>query len=117
MCERSRGTLNQFVQNRVEKSRQAGVKRHLDAWYAEASRAEWKNSAQVREQYRSASNVSSERIVFNIRGNEYRLVVAVNYAFQIVLVVWIGTHREYDKIDVAKVRYDKKRYSSPSDQN
>jgi mRNA interferase HigB len=107
----ARGTLNQFVQNRVEKSLRAGVKSHLDAWYAEVSRANWKNSAEIKQQYRSASVVSAERVVFNIKGNEYRLVVAINYGFQIVLIVWIGTHREYDSIDVEKVRYDKQRYS------
>lgn len=110
----ARGTLNQFVQNRVEKSRQAGVKKHLDAWYAEVSRATWKNSAEIKQKYRSASIVSAERVVFNIKGNEYRLVVAVNYAFQIVLILWIGTHREYDAIDIENVRYEKQRYTSSS---
>lgn len=107
----ARGTLSQFVQNRVEKSRQAGVK-HLDAWYAEVSRATWKNSAEIKQKYRSASIVSAERVVFNIKGNEYRLVVAISYTLQIVLIVWIGTHREYDRIDVEKVRYEKQRYTS-----
>lgn len=58
--------------------------------------------------------MSSERVVFNIKGNEYRLVVAINYQFQIALILWIGTHKEYDRIDVEKVQYDKKRYQSPS---
>jgi len=49
-------------------------------------------------------------VVFNITGNDYRLVAAINYQFQIVLILWIGTHKEYDRISVEKVRYDKERY-------
>jgi mRNA interferase HigB len=110
----ARGTLNQFVQNRVDGRLQATVKSHLDAWYAEAARATWKNSAELKQQYRSASIVSSERVVFNIKGNEYRLVVAINFAHQVLLILWLGTHEEYDKIDVKKVRYDKSRYADLS---
>ena len=50
-------------------------------------------------------------MVFNIKGNDYRLVTAIDYRSQIVLIVWLGTHKEYDKIDVEKVRYDKHRYT------
>lgn len=108
----ARGTLRDFVQNRVERSLRAGVRRQLDAWFAEASRATWKNPAEVKQQYRSASIVSAERVVFNIKGNDYRLVVRIDYRFQIVLIVWLGTHEEYDKIDVEKVCYEKQRYTS-----
>ena len=111
----ARGTLNQFVRNRVNGKLQTMVKAHLDAWYAEAARATWKNSAELKQQYRSASIVSSERVVFNIKGNEYRLVVAINYPHQVLLIVWLGTHKEYDKIDVKKVRYDKNRYADSTD--
>jgi mRNA interferase HigB len=111
----ARGTLNQFVQNRVDRKMQAMVKAHLDAWYAEAARATWTNSAELKQQYRSASIVSSERVVFNIKGNEYRLVVAINYQHRVLLIIWLGTHKEYDKIDVKKVRYDKSRYADPTD--
>jgi mRNA interferase HigB len=110
----ARGTLNQFVRNRVSGKTQAMVKAHLDAWYAEAARASWKNSAELKQQYRSASIVSSERVVFNIKGNEYRLVVAINYQHQVLLIIWLGTHKEYDTIDVKKVRYDKSRYTDSS---
>ena len=111
----ARGTLNQFVKNRVAGKLRAMVKAHLDAWYAEAARASWKNSAELKQQYRSASIVSSERVVFNIKGNEYRLVVAINYPHQVLLIIWLGTHREYDTIDVKKVRYEKNRYADSSD--
>jgi mRNA interferase HigB len=111
----ARGTLNQFVRNRVDGKLQGMVKAHLDAWYAEAARATWKNSAELKQQYRSASIVSSERVAFNIKGNEYRLVVAISYPHQVLLIVWLGTHKEYDKIDVKKVRYEKSRYADSSD--
>jgi mRNA interferase HigB len=107
----ARGTLNHFVRNRVEGRLQKMVKAHLDAWYAEAARATWKSSAELKQLYRSASIVSAECVVFNIKGNEYRLVVAINYPHQVLLILWLGTHREDDKIDVKKVRYDKSRYA------
>ena len=110
----ARGTLYRFVENRVAPKLQKTVKAHLDAWYAEAERAIWKNSAELKSQYRSASIVSAERVVFNIKGNEYRLVVAINYHYQVLLIKWLGTHKEYDKSDVGKVEYDKHRYTDPS---
>lgn len=98
----ARGTLNGFVRNRVDAKHQKAVKAQLDAWYAEAAKAKWKSSAELKSQYSSASFVSAERAVFNIKGNDYRLVVAINYAFQVVLIKWLGTHREYDNIDVER---------------
>ena len=111
----ARGTLNDFVENRVTRSQRAGVKAHLDAWFAETAKAAWKNSAELKSQYSSASIVSAERVVFNIKGNDYRLVVSINYDFGIVLIKWLGTHREYDQIDVREVSYDKIRYSNSTD--
>jgi mRNA interferase HigB len=113
----ARSTLNRFVENRVEARRRKTLKAHLDAWFADVESATWKNSAELKEQFRSASVVSSERTVFNIQGNEYRLVVAINYHYQILLILWLGTHREYDKIDVKKVSYDKRRYTDVSNSN
>jgi mRNA interferase HigB len=110
----ARGTLNDFVKNRVPHRLQKTVKDHLDAWYAEAANAAWKNSAELKRQYSSASVVSSERVVFNIRGNDYRLLVAINYHYQVLLIIWLGTHKEYDQIDAEKVKYDKRRYTGPS---
>jgi mRNA interferase HigB len=113
----SRGTLNAFVRNRVEPRLQRVVRDQLDAWYALVSRAQWKNSAEMKQQQRSASIVSSERVVFNIKGNEYRLVVAVDYNHGTVLVIWLGTHREYDQIDVKQVKFDKERYADSTGSN
>ena len=111
----ARGTLNGFVRNRVDARHQKAVKTQLDAWYAEIARAGWKSSAELKIQYRSASIVSAERVVFNIKGNEYRLVVAINYHFQVVLIKWLGTHKEYDNLNVEQVAYDEDRYADPPD--
>jgi mRNA interferase HigB len=75
----------------------------LRAWFHEAEGASWQNSAELKSKYGSASIVSSERVVFNICGNKYRLVVRVNYASGAVFIRFVGTHREYDKIDVGAV--------------
>jgi mRNA interferase HigB len=108
----ARGTLTDFVRNRASARHRAAVKAQLDAWYAEVSRAEWKSPAELKRQYRSASVVSAERVVFNIKDNDYRLVVAISYEFQLVLIKWLGTHEEYDRIDVEQVTYDEDRYSN-----
>ena len=113
----ARGTLNGFVRNRVGPRIQRIVKDHLDSWYAVVSRANWKNSAELKKQFQSASIVSAERVVFNIKGNEFRLVVAVDYGHEIVLILWLGTHHEYDQIDVKQVKFEKGRYANPSNSN
>jgi len=71
----------------------------LEAWYYEAKRALWASPADVKVQYGSASILKDNRVVFNIAGNKYRLVVRINYDSKTVFVRFIGTHREYDKID------------------
>ncbi len=113
----ARSTLKLFVESRVDRKLQHAVRTHLDAWFAEAQRATWKNSAELKQQYRSASVVSATRVVFNIEGNEFRLVAAINYHYQVLLIKWLGTHREYDKIEVESVEYDKSRYTGPSNSN
>ena len=110
----ARGTLNGFVRNRVEHRLQQVVKEKLDSWFAMVSRVKWKTSAELKQQYRTASIISAERVVFNIKGNEFRLVIAVDFDHRIVLVVWLGTHREYDLIDVKQVKFDKERYADPT---
>ena len=72
-------------------------------WYAEASRATWSSPAEVKAAHRNASFVAGDRVVFNIKGNDYRLIVAMRYRQQIMYVRFIGTHREYDKTDAATV--------------
>jgi mRNA interferase HigB len=111
----ARSTLNAFLQHRVSSHLRTGVKLHLDAWHLQAAAAKWANSAELKDDFRSASIISSDRVVFNIKGNDFRLVVAINYQFQSLYIIWLGTHAEYDKIDVKKVEYDRSRYFDPSD--
>ena len=110
----ARGTLSDFVQNRLPRAQRAVVKAQLDAWYAEVSKAKWRNSAELKAQFRSASLLSAERVVFNIKGNDCRLVVAINYHYQVVLIKWLGTHNEYDIIDAREVPYESTRYQGSS---
>jgi len=71
----------------------------LKAWYDEARKASWETPQQIKDQYRNASFVGQNRVVFNIHGNKYRLVVAVAYKFGAVYIKFIGTHKDYDRID------------------
>ncbi|MBC5766464.1 type II toxin-antitoxin system HigB family toxin [Ramlibacter albus] len=73
------------------------------AWADETSKASWRTPQDIKDQYRTSSFVRSNRVIFNIKGNEYRLVVAVAYRFGAVYVKFIGTHQEYDAIDAATV--------------
>lgn len=68
----------------------------LKAWYHDAKGAEWLNSNELKQQYKNASIVGDGRVVFNIKGNEYRLVVAIDYDFQVIFIRFIGTHKQYD---------------------
>jgi len=81
------------------------VKAAVEAWFQEVGRASWKNSAEVKESYATASIVSADRVVFNIKGNDYRVVLAIDYERQTVYIKWIGSHAEYDKIDARTVQY------------
>jgi len=78
----------------------------LKAWYDEARKATWKTPMEVKAQYRNASFVANNRVVFNIKGNDYRLVTAMSYKYQITFIKFIGTHEEYDKIDAATVELE-----------
>lgn len=75
----------------------------LLAWYREVENEDWTQPKQVKEKYRSASFVKGNRVVFNIKGNDYRLVVRINYPWRIVYVRFVGTHAKYDTVDVEKV--------------
>ncbi|MCB9942818.1 MAG: type II toxin-antitoxin system HigB family toxin [Geminicoccaceae bacterium] len=101
----ARRTLRQFVDSLAGQKDQPAVKAALDAWFDEVSKADWTSSADVKRLYATASIVSAERIVFNIKGNDYRLVVAVDFEKTIVWIKWIGTHKAYDRIDVTEVRH------------
>ncbi|KTF38804.1 addiction module toxin RelE [Xanthomonas phaseoli pv. syngonii LMG 9055] len=78
----------------------------LKAWYDEAKVATWKSPQDIKNAYRNASFIANNRVVFNIKGNDYRLIVAVAYRVRIVYVKFIGTHAEYDQIDAATIEVD-----------
>jgi mRNA interferase HigB len=99
----ARRTLREFVEGLAGRRDQPAVKAALDAWFDEVSKAIWTSSADVRKLYATASIVSAERIVFNIKGNDYRLVVSVDFEKGIVWIKWLGTHKAYDRINVTEV--------------
>lgn len=94
-------TLREYA-NEFQKAEQA-----LFSWYDEATIAEWNNAAELKTQYRSASIINNKRVVFNIQGNNYRLIVDIEYRLKIVFVVWFGTHKQYDNIDAKTISYVK----------
>lgn len=71
----------------------------LNAWQAEVETAKWSDSQDVKNRYPSASFLAENRVIFNIKGNTYRLAVKVRYQNEIALIEWVGTHAEYDKQD------------------
>ena len=75
----------------------------LKAWFQEADKAIWKNPAQIKRGYPSASILPGNRVVFNIKGNHYRLIVKFNYDYQVAWIRFIGTHAQYDKIDATQI--------------
>jgi mRNA interferase HigB len=75
----------------------------LRAWFSEALKADWKSPAEVKASYRAASIVGKDRVVFNIGGNKYRLVVRINYSYRVVYIRFVGTHRQYDRINVEEI--------------
>ena len=75
----------------------------LKAWHAKTKLAEWKTSSDIKTDYRNASFIANNRVIFNIKGNTYRLVVAVNYDFGIIYIRFVGSHKEYDKIDATTI--------------
>lgn len=78
-------------------------KQQLLAWYREASKANWESPSEIKQQYATASILKNSRVVFNISGNKYRLIVEINYSRKWVFILFIGTHKEYDKIDANNI--------------
>ncbi|MBW1697920.1 MAG: type II toxin-antitoxin system HigB family toxin [Deltaproteobacteria bacterium] len=91
----SRKTLIEFYEQPNHKD----AKGPLETWYYEAKKAQWESPADVKDLYKSASILKDNRVVFNIAGNKYRLIVRINYASKTVFIRFVGTHKEYDKID------------------
>ena len=79
----------------------------LLSWHEEVVLALWSNPNELKDQYRNASILNEKRVVFNIHGNSYRLIVDIEYRLKIVFIVWFGTHRQYDKINAKTISYVK----------
>ena len=86
-----RERLDEFVQAH------AGARSWIETWLAEVQRAVWPTSQEVKARYASASFLSDNVVIFNVKGNEYRLEVSVAYKTSVVVILWVGTHSEYDK--------------------
>lgn len=75
----------------------------LKSWFREAAKSAWKNTHEIKHEFPAASILGDNRVVFNIKGNHYRLIVKINFHYQMVWIRFIGTHREYDRIDADKI--------------
>lgn len=94
-------TLREFY----EKTEYSDSEVSLRAWYYDAKTAEWKNSNDLKMQYKNASIVRDGRVVFNIKGNDYRLVVALDYELQVIFIRFIGNHKQYEKLMLKRFDY------------
>ncbi len=95
-------TLSEYC----KQSKHEQAKEAVYAWIFEVRYSNWSNSNELKSKYGNASIINSKRVVFNIKGNDYRLIVDIEYKLKIVFVVWFGTHKEYDKINVKTVKYE-----------
>lgn len=95
----SKRTLKKFY----EQPNFADSQSALESWYHEVLKYDWNNPNEIKEQYKSASIVGNNKVVFNICGNKYRLIVKINYSAGIVSVKFVGTHKQYDKIKVEEL--------------
>jgi len=84
------------------------AKTALLTWYNEFLKQEFRNFNELKEVYRNASIVANNKVVFNIKGNDYRLIIAINFKQAAAYIIWFGTHKEYDKINVETVAFDTK---------
>ena len=94
----SRKTLHDFWQKHGD------AKGPLTCWYQEVSKSHWSDPSEIKARYATASFLDHNRVVFNIKGNTYRLVCSVAYRQRAVFIKFIGTHAEYDKLDASKVK-------------
>jgi mRNA interferase HigB len=93
----ARNTLRHYWENHSD------AEDALKTWYYDASRADWQSPADVKESHRNASIVANNRVVFNVKGNKYRLIVAIRYDIGIIFIRFIGTHAEYDQVDAETI--------------
>ena len=93
----SKKILREFGEKHSESQQQ------LTSWFRETANAEWKSPRDIKKEYPSASFLEGNRVVFNIKGNKYRLIVKINYDYQMIWIRFVGTHAQYDKIDATKI--------------
>lgn len=93
-------TLREFWES---SPKYADSKGPLEAWHAEALKATWKSPQELKAQFRNASILKNNRVVFNIAGNKYRLIVSIDYLRQAIFIKFIGTHQQYDEINAEEV--------------
>lgn len=93
----ARKTLRAFWEDHAD------AEQPLKAWYAEAKKASWRTPHAVKEMYRNASMIGDNKVVFNIAGNKYRVAVKFNYELGIGFILFVGTHKEYDTVDLEKI--------------
>ena len=84
------------------KRKHAAARGQLDAWRIEVEAAEWSGPQDIKRRYATASFLAGDRVIFNIKGNSFRLVIKARYQNEIVVIEWIGTHAEYSKVDFGK---------------
>ncbi|MBF8264757.1 MAG: Protein of unknown function DUF2136 [Dehalococcoidia bacterium] len=93
----SRKKLREFWENHTD------ARSSLESWFADVKHAEWQKPDDIKAVYRNASFIANNRVVFNVKGNKYRLVVSIQYTFRIVFIRFVGTHPEYDRIDAKTI--------------
>tara|TARA_B110000879_G_C10941433_1_gene420030 strand:- start:242 stop:541 length:300 start_codon:yes stop_codon:yes gene_type:complete len=95
----SKRTLREFWEQPIYSDSQG----QLEAWHDEAFKADWSTPQELKSQFGNASILKDSRVVFNIKGNDYRLIVKVNYPYRMVYIRFVGTHEMYDQIDAVTI--------------
>lgn len=94
------------LEKAIDHYQSRGIESHLRSWISYMKRSSYQSPNEIKKHYRSASIISDKRVVFNIKGNDFRLIVDIEYRLGIIFIVNVLTHPEYDKIDVTTTRYE-----------
>jgi mRNA interferase HigB len=97
----SKAVLKEFAE------RHQDVEAALIKWYNETKAADWRNFSDLKRTFNTADSVANDRYVFDIKGNQYRLIALIIFRTRTVFILFVGSHREYDKIDASKIQYKK----------
>jgi mRNA interferase HigB len=95
----SKTIIRAFIQKRPD------IGNALEKWYSDAKAADWKNFSEVKKTFNTADGVGNDRYVFDIKGNQYRLVALIIFKVRTVFILFVGTHKEYDKIKANKITF------------